>query len=83
MTLMLLRGWMNSFGSKSRHLAAERREPAGRRQLRQRPHAAPPRGDRLPHLLAADADRRDDAQAGDDDFPLRHDAMDLMRIQEA
>ena len=49
-------------------LAAPGGDPAGSGKLRQRHDAASAGGNRLPDLLAADADRRNDSQAGDDDF---------------
>ena len=53
-------------------LAAERRDPTGGGQMRQRAHAALPRLDRVPHRLAPDTNRRDDAHPGDDNFSLSH-----------
>ena len=73
MTLMLLRGWMNSLGSKSRTSPPQGAIQPAAASCGSGTHAAPPRGDRLPNLLAADADRRNDAQAGDDDFTHEND----------
>ena len=50
------------------HFAAPRRDPAGLGQLRDGANAAAPRGDRFPHLVSTDANRRDDSQTSDDDF---------------
>ena len=47
-------------------------DPAGGCELRERDHAALAGRNRFPHLLAADPDRRNDAQAGNDDFTHKY-----------
>jgi hypothetical protein len=72
-TLMLFRGWIDQFlGIEVGHLAAERRDPTGRGQMRHSAHAALPRLDRVPHRLAPDTNRRDDSHPGDNNFSLSH-----------
>ena len=69
---MLFRGWISSFGSKSAtsppngaSQPADARCGSGRTPLRRD-------DDRIPHRLAPDANRRDDAHPRDDNFSLSH-----------
>ena len=76
-----LRGWISSLGSKSVISPPNgASQPAAARSGSVR---TPLRARRcVPHRLPADADRRDNAQTGDDNFPLSHVPLESSMVLE-